>query len=426
MGSRRKKFTGSTKRKNNSTLRGQTTTPSPTTMSQTRSSSNHDGTATLGHLSDAASTTSTTTTSTAPPPPPPPGSKAALAKKADDDAKAEKKLREDILKASAQYENARKMAEKRSLSPRDQGIMTSFFNEKYDTTPNEKAEPPVNEETASEVEVKTVLKPQGSVRAPDKQGAYENVIRPTGIGQVPERGNSIGVIKQIFVPDGAVFNALNNHVLEDPDGEFKRQGLTEVVTTEDRKPRRIPNSEIIYQQWIRAKELGHLPAEEPFRYLRRSRISGLVGERRFKEIKDAYADANPGANMEGVVFKPANQWFNALLTLPNTKSAIFLLQDHGKDLGITGISEIVVEPGGKILVRFTREGDDPEPIPAGQRQAGGGREASAPATGSGSSKPSSPVVRHPLLVRQERARERDTQGKGKAEADDGGEGDGSA
>jgi hypothetical protein len=104
---------------------------------------------------------------------------------------------------------------------------------------------------------------------------------------------------------------------------------------------RMSNSEIICQQY---KRLG--VEAEPIQSLIRSRVSG-PGLPILKMVRDTLGKRE-------VVLLPDDRGFHALLTTPNCTAALWLIADHGKELGLQSIESIAITGNASLVVKFVR------------------------------------------------------------------------
>jgi hypothetical protein len=104
---------------------------------------------------------------------------------------------------------------------------------------------------------------------------------------------------------------------------------------------RMSNSEIIYQQF---KKLG--VDAEPIGSLLRSRVSG-------DGLPILHA-VRKRLGVKAVVLRPGDPGFHTLLTTPNCTAALWLVADHGIELGLLGIDSISITDNASIEVTFRR------------------------------------------------------------------------
>jgi hypothetical protein len=111
------------------------------------------------------------------------------------------------------------------------------------------------------------------------------------------------------------------------------------------------NSEVIYQQWKQAKKL--IPeARERLQVLRRAHVSG-DGIPVVKAVKVWLQKNDPEFSSDkNYVFGQGHPCFYALLAAANCAAAIYLIADHGTELGIHGISTLILEAGESIEIKF--------------------------------------------------------------------------
>jgi hypothetical protein len=110
------------------------------------------------------------------------------------------------------------------------------------------------------------------------------------------------------------------------------------------------NSEILYQQWKIAKK--RVETEEgrsipvPLRVLRRAHVAGPEGRKVTTAIREKIKDTGD------VTFTSKDKEFYLLLGAPNCIAAIWLICDHGEEMGIQGIASITLKKGNSIEVNF--------------------------------------------------------------------------
>lgn len=110
------------------------------------------------------------------------------------------------------------------------------------------------------------------------------------------------------------------------------------------KPEKMSGSEILFQQW---REASGGEQSAPLRTLIRSHVAGnglmmlkaiLFGTDKSQKDEPVYTYGDPG--------------FFALLVVPNVTSAIYLVKDHGEELGISGIEAIKVLGNLSLQIYF--------------------------------------------------------------------------
>lgn len=116
-----------------------------------------------------------------------------------------------------------------------------------------------------------------------------------------------------------------------------------------KKPEKISNSEILYQQWRHAAKLRKRE-KQPLKTLKRSHISGEEGLPMAKAL--AMAVFGEDFVPEDTTFTPGDEAFYALLALPNVVSALWLVADHGRELGIRNIESITLLKKFSALITF--------------------------------------------------------------------------
>lgn len=127
----------------------------------------------------------------------------------------------------------------------------------------------------------------------------------------------------------------------------------------DKGESRYSNSEVLYQQWKKAKSSlpksgeGAELAEAKLSTLRRAHVAGDG----IPVVEAVHAwllrrDSKYNKNKHDVTLTPADDAFYALLASANCQAAIFLIRDHGDDLGIRDIREIRLMGGSSIEIDF--------------------------------------------------------------------------
>lgn len=108
---------------------------------------------------------------------------------------------------------------------------------------------------------------------------------------------------------------------------------------------RMPPSEILFQQW---RLLAQAQAvQEPKLKHKEETVAG-DGVSMLWEIRK-HNQVDRGKDVE---FLPGSEGFLAMLAVPNVTAAIYLIQDHGKELGIDTITKIFVGKAGHIAIYF--------------------------------------------------------------------------
>lgn len=102
---------------------------------------------------------------------------------------------------------------------------------------------------------------------------------------------------------------------------------------------RMPPSEVLFQQWRGAAGGQRAPRLR----VKEESVAG-DGWKMLKVIRQGLK--------EDLVLKPGDDRFLAMLAVPNVTAAIFLIRDHGIELGISTIAQIVVQKNSHILIYF--------------------------------------------------------------------------
>lgn len=192
-------------------------------------------------------------------------------------------------------------SKKRALDPRSKAARDAFFQEYYATD-------------VDGTSVKTGFKPTPEWGAKVKMdGVYNNAV---------EGG-------------GSTFKALHNYTAPD--------GMETYYEPTTKQPTKINNSEVVYQQW---KASG---AEAPLRQLVRYQVSGS-GRATLVQIRTLLKE-RLGIKSNKVEVANGNPGFYAFFAVDNCKSALWLIADHGVELGIKDIASIKID-GLTLTINF--------------------------------------------------------------------------
>ena len=112
------------------------------------------------------------------------------------------------------------------------------------------------------------------------------------------------------------------------------------------------NSELLFQQWRQAKRIMGPSAKAKLEVLRRAHVAGdgipvVKAVRTWLEHQEREYDARTD-----FTFPKGHPCFFALLAAANCAAAIFLIADHGIEMGITEIAKIVLKAGNSIEIVF--------------------------------------------------------------------------
>ncbi|MBX7224309.1 MAG: DUF4157 domain-containing protein, partial [Blastocatellia bacterium] len=111
------------------------------------------------------------------------------------------------------------------------------------------------------------------------------------------------------------------------------------------KAERMPGSEILYQQWRKA---AHEQGQgQPQLRMKEETVAG-DGLPMLKAIRTGL-EIPPRTD---AMFEPGSPGFLAMLAVPNVTAAIFLIRDHGKELGINTITQIDLLKNSHIRIHF--------------------------------------------------------------------------
>jgi hypothetical protein len=107
------------------------------------------------------------------------------------------------------------------------------------------------------------------------------------------------------------------------------------------------NSEILFQQWKLAAEKSTKSVSK-LRQVIRSHVSG-TGLPMLTVIQNMLFGDKP---KEDVTLKPPDEYFMALLAMPNVVSSIWLIRDHGDELGAREIVSITILKAKTLKINF--------------------------------------------------------------------------
>lgn len=228
----------------------------------------------------------------------------------------EKKGGEDVLTKffkDGQRRYERLKSAKGKLSQKSQASRDWFFKNYYTQDSKHSSDP-------ENIKTNYNFLPPGASHDPSKNGQYVNQFDLTG---------------------GRII-ADQNYGLE--GGEMYYDLETEAITS-------FSNSEILYQQWkIAQSQVEERSGEKayvaPIRMLRRAHVAGPEGRKLTTAIREKIGHNND------VTFTPEHKEFYMLLGAPNCIAAIWLVSDHGQEMGIQGIGSITLKRGNSIEVNF--------------------------------------------------------------------------
>ncbi|WP_294940826.1 DUF4157 domain-containing protein [Tardiphaga sp.] len=112
-------------------------------------------------------------------------------------------------------------------------------------------------------------------------------------------------------------------------------------------PENISNSEVLFQQMQRVKKESGIKGSVPITLLSRKHIAGKARAALAKICKVLGVE-----NTEQAEFLNGTDGFFALLSLANAKSAMWLVADHGDELGIRDIRSITILAGRSLQINF--------------------------------------------------------------------------
>lgn len=119
-----------------------------------------------------------------------------------------------------------------------------------------------------------------------------------------------------------------------------------LVHSRSKEQGEISGSEIIYHQYQDMASVVGVPTP-PMRRLIRSNVVSATGAPVIH-----YIHGSSDRLTETREFFPTDEAFFALLGIENLSSAVFLVRQRGRELGITGIERLTLE-GEKVIVHFT-------------------------------------------------------------------------
>jgi hypothetical protein len=230
--------------------------------------------------------------------------------------KEEKKEEENVLKKffeDGQRRYKRLESAKGKLSKKSQASRDWFFKNYYTQDAKHSSDP-------ENIKTNYNYLPPSARQNPSKNGQYVN---------------------QFDLAGGRIV-ADQNYGLE--GGEMYYDMETETINS-------MSNSEILYQQWKVAKsqaeeKTGEKVEVAPIRVLRRAHVAGEVGRKLTMAIRKKLN------HTRDATFTPKDEEFYMLLGAPNAIAAIWLVCDHGQEMGIQGIGSITLKSGNSIEINF--------------------------------------------------------------------------
>jgi hypothetical protein len=177
----------------------------------------------------------------------------------------------------------------------------------------------------------------GEPGSADITSAFKHL--PPGVDPSKDRGT--GKYENRLSLEHGQFVANSNYAL--PGGEMYYNPQTG-------NPEKISNSEIIFQQWRSSAEHFGSRGLPPMKFLQRCSVSGS-GLAPLKAILDANEVTDEMLG-EGLKFDNGSKPFVELLAVPNITAAIWLVLDHGDELGIRGIQSLTVDSGKNVTIEF--------------------------------------------------------------------------
>lgn len=198
-----------------------------------------------------------------------------------------------------------------SLDRETQAARDWFFNEHYKTDRK-----PGDYDGDSQIESNYKFRPQ-SIEGMSGKGSYINRFEPA---------------------EGHIV-ADSNYALKSGEDYYNpRSGKAEGMS----------NSEILFQQWrLAAKESTKEVSK--LRRVTRSHVSG-TGLPMLTVIQNLLFGEGPKVD---ITLRPLDKYFLALLAIPNVVSSIWLLRDHGAELGIHTIASITIRKNKTLEINFS-------------------------------------------------------------------------
>ncbi len=121
-----------------------------------------------------------------------------------------------------------------------------------------------------------------------------------------------------------------------------------------KKKERFNNSEVFYQQWKEAQKVIKGEVSKDLNILRRAHVSG-DGIPVVKAVKAwLFQNIPEYSENKDIMFTKKDKCFFALLAAANCAAAIFLIADHGREMGIAGIATITLCAGESIEIVFEK------------------------------------------------------------------------
>jgi len=118
------------------------------------------------------------------------------------------------------------------------------------------------------------------------------------------------------------------------------------------KPEDYSNSEVLFQQWLRASG-GEDVKPAPLKTLKRQHVAGpglpMLAVIQYMQFEFEKKEPLRKQDME---YAAGTDFFHAMLAVPNVVAAIWLLRDHGKALQIKAIQSITLTANKSIIVNY--------------------------------------------------------------------------
>jgi hypothetical protein len=198
------------------------------------------------------------------------------------------------------------------IDPTTQQARDWFFEQYYDTRYLDARDTPLGEREG--IESNYNARPD-SYRQKVRKGEYQNAMR-TGEGSI--------VSSQTYALGG-------------PGEVYYNPGTG--------RAERMPPSEIYYQQWklVAAQQNQHNPVLK----VKRESVAG--------DALPMLRTIRTGAEVprgQDATFLPGSRGFLAMLAIPNVTASVFLIKDHGRELGVSTITKIVLTRSSHLEVHF--------------------------------------------------------------------------
>jgi hypothetical protein len=138
-------------------------------------------------------------------------------------------------------------------------------------------------------------------------------------------------------------------IIADQNYSVEQPGPERYLNPDTNKNENFSNSEILFQQWRLAKQNAYPGEQLPdLQTLRRAHVAGTEGKKAIQAIR---AENGLTDRHERTFRKGSDNYF-ALLGLPNSIAALWLILDHGDEMNIHDIPSITLKSGNSIELNF--------------------------------------------------------------------------